>query len=147
MRKNTPRKLYNLRWGVEGFFCVIKECVKIENFTGKTVISVKQDFFAIMFLTGLESILTKAADSQLFKKSSLNKHRQTVNNMVSFNAIKNFMVELFYHCEPIQELMATLTEWFIKDPTYTKRNRKVPRKKSSARVSLNYYKRIYKPCF
>jgi len=141
------KELYNLRWGVEGFYGVIKERVKIENFTGKTVISVKQDFLAIMFITGLESLLTKAADSQLFKKSSLNKHRQTVNNMVSFNAIKNFMVELFYHCKPIQELMATLTEWFVKDPTYTKRNRKVPRKKSSARVSLNYYKRIYKPCF
>ncbi len=141
------KELYNLRWGVEGFYGVIKERVKIENFTGKTVISVKQDFFAIMFITGLESLLTKAADSQLFKKSSLNKHRQTVNNMVSFNAIKNFRVELFYHCKPIQELMATLTEWFVKDPTYTKRNRKVPRKKSSARVSLNYYKRIYKPCF
>ncbi len=141
------KELYNLRWGVEGFFGVIKERVKIENFTGKTVISVKQDFLAIMFITGLESLLTKAADSQLFKKSSLNKHRQTVNNMVSFNAIKNFRVELFYHCKPIQELMATLTEWNISDPTYTKRNRKVPRKKSSARVSLNYYKRIYKPCF
>jgi len=141
------KELYNLRWGVECFLGVIKERLKIDNFTGKTVISVKQDFFAIMFLTGLESLLTKAADSQLFKKSSLNKHRQTVNNMVSFNAIKNFRVELFYHCKPIQELMATLTEWNISDPTYTKRNRKVPRKKSSARVSLNYYKRIYKPCF
>ena len=46
-------ELYNLRWGVEGFFGVIKERVKIENFTGKTVISIKQDFFAIMFITGL----------------------------------------------------------------------------------------------
>ncbi len=59
------KELYNLRWGVECFFCVIKERVKIDNFTGKTVISVKQDFFATMFITGLESLLTKAADSQL----------------------------------------------------------------------------------
>ncbi|OAD19377.1 hypothetical protein THIOM_004992 [Candidatus Thiomargarita nelsonii] len=86
-------------------------------------------------------------DLQLFKKSSLNKHRQTVNNMVSFNTIKNFVVDLFYHCLPIDELMETLTLWFVKDPTYVKRNRDVPRKKNSPRVSLNYYKRIYKPCF
>ena len=59
------KELYNLRWGVECFFGVIKERVKIDNFTGKTVISVKQDFFATMFITGLESLLTKAADSQL----------------------------------------------------------------------------------
>ncbi len=59
------KELYNLRWGVECFFGVIKERVKIDNFTGKTVISVKQDFFSTMFITGLESLLTKAADSQL----------------------------------------------------------------------------------
>jgi IS4 transposase len=57
------KELYNLRWGVEGFFGVIKERVKIENFTGKTVIEVLQDFFATMFLTGLESLLTKALKS------------------------------------------------------------------------------------
>jgi len=141
------KELYNLRWGVECFFGVLKERLKMDNFTGKTVISVKQDFFATLFLTGLESILTQNADLQLFNKYGQNQHRQTVNNMVSFNAIKNFMRELFYHCSPIQKLMATLTEWFLKDPTYTKRGRDVPRKKSSARDSLNYYKRVYKPCF
>jgi len=141
------KERYNLRWGVECFLGVLKERLKIDNFTGKTVTSIKQDFFATIFLTGLESVLTQTAESQLFDQSRQNKHRQTVNNMVSFNAIKNFMRELFYHCSPIQELMATLTEWFIKDPTYTKRGRDVPRKKSSARVSLNYYKRVYKPCF
>ncbi|OAD19172.1 hypothetical protein THIOM_005208 [Candidatus Thiomargarita nelsonii] len=67
--------------------------------------------------------------------------------MVSFNAIKNFMRELFYHCLPIQELMVTLTEWFIKAPTYAKRGRDVSRSSRTARVSLNYYKRVYKPCF
>jgi hypothetical protein len=70
--------LYNLRWGVEGFFGVIKERVKIENFTGKTVISVKQDFFAIMFLSLLRIFTHQSLEKQLFNKSSLNKHRQTV---------------------------------------------------------------------
>jgi len=141
------KELYHLRWGIETFLGVLKERLKIENFTGKTVIAIKQDFFATLFLTGLESILTQAADLYLFKKSSLNKLRQTVNNMVSFNAIKNFMVDLFYHCLPIQELIANLFKWFISAPTYVKREREVIRKKSSARVSLNYYKRVYKPCF
>jgi len=136
-----------LRWGIECIYGVIKERLKIDNFTGKTVISVKQDFYATIFLIGLESILTQQAEMQLFDKSRQNQHRQIVNNMVSFNAIKNFLIELFYHCSPIQKVMATLTDWFIKDPTYLKREREVLRKKSSARVSLNYYKRVYKPCF
>jgi len=136
-----------LRWGIECLYGVIKERLKVDNFTGKTVISVKQDFYATIFLIGLESILTQQAEMQLFEKSRQNQHRQIVNNMVSFNAIKNFLIELFYHCLPIQKVMATLTDWFIKDPTYLKRKREVLRKKSSARVSLNYYKRVYKPCF
>jgi hypothetical protein len=134
------KELYNLRWGIECLYGVIKERLKVDNFTGKTVISVKQDFHATLFLIGLESILTQNAETQLFEKSRQNKHQQTVNNMVSFNAIKNFLVELFYHCSPLDSLMKTLNSWFIKDPTYVKRKREVVRKKSSARVSLNYYK-------
>jgi len=141
------KELYHLRWGIETLFGVLKERLKIDNFTGKTVIAIKPDFFATLFLTGLESILTQTADLYLFKKSSLNKLRQTVNNMVSFNAIKNFLVEMFYHPIPIDSLMKTLNSWFIFDPAYRKRDRKVVRKKSSARVSLNYYKRVFKPCF
>jgi hypothetical protein len=57
------------------------------------------------------------------------------------------MVEMFYHRLPIDLLIKTLNSWFITDPTYRKRDREVIRKKSSARVSLNYYKRVFKPCF
>jgi IS4 transposase len=34
------KELYHLRWGVECFFGVLKERIKMDNFTGKTVISV-----------------------------------------------------------------------------------------------------------
>ncbi|OAD23295.1 hypothetical protein THIOM_000879 [Candidatus Thiomargarita nelsonii] len=136
-----------MRWGVECFYGVLKERLNLEHFSGKTAHSVKQDFYATIFMTGLESVLTQTAESQLFDKSRQNKHRQTVNNMVSFNAIKNFMVELFYHCNKIQKLMETLTEWFVKDPTYVRPGRNVARKKSLTRASLNYYKRVFKPCF
>jgi len=141
------KELYKGQRGIECLYGVIKERLKIENFTGKTVISVKQDFYATMFLIGLESILTQQAEMQLFNKSRQNQHRQTVNNMVSFNTIKNFLVELFYSYSPLDKLMKTLTSWFIKDPTYVKRERKVPRSSRTTRVSLNYYKRVFKPCF
>jgi hypothetical protein len=141
------KELYQAQRGIETLFGVLKERLKLDNFTGKTVIAIKQDFLAMLFMVGLESILTQTAELRLYKKSSLHKLTQSVNNMVSFNAIKNFLVELFYHCLPIDSLMKTLNSWFITDPTYRKRLREVIRKKSSARVSLNYYKRIYKPCF
>jgi len=84
------KELYQAQRGIETLFGVLKERLKLDNFTGKTVAAIKPDFFATLFMTGLESILTQTADLYLFKKSSLNKLRQTVNNMVSFNATFKF---------------------------------------------------------
>ena len=75
-----------------------KRAIK-NNFAGKTVISVKpsrrkfllrknfllEDFYATIFLIGLESILTQRAEMQLFNKYRQNQRGQAVNNMVSFN--------------------------------------------------------------
>lgn len=142
------KEIYHLRWGVESFYGLIKERLNLENFSGRTVLSVKQDFYATIFLSGLESILTQSADEQLAEKSSGNKLIQTVNNMVSFNAIKNHLIELFYHHNtPIKSLLERLLSWFMMNPTYTNRDREVPRKKNSTRISLNYYKRAKKFCF
>jgi hypothetical protein len=69
------KEIYYLRWGVECFYSVIKERLNLENFSGKTALSVKQDFHATLFLTSLESILTQFADEELAKKSANNKLR------------------------------------------------------------------------
>lgn len=57
--------LYNLRWGVETFYGRLKTRLILQNFSGYTVEAVKQDFFAAVFLTGLETLLTDEAQLQL----------------------------------------------------------------------------------
>ena len=66
----------------ETFYGVIKTRLEVENFTGISVEAVRQDFFSTIFLTGLESILTDAAQAKLDAKQN-NKHRQIVNRSVS----------------------------------------------------------------
>jgi len=122
------KELYHLRWGIEGLYALIKGRLNLENFTGKTALSVKQDFYATIFISGLESILTQEADLKLAKKSEDNVLNQTVNNMISFNGIKNHVIELFFdQNKPIEVVLETLTSWFMKTPTYTNRKREVPR--------------------
>jgi len=41
------KSLYHLRWGVEENYKRLKQWVEIENFSGKSALSVKQDFYAI----------------------------------------------------------------------------------------------------
>lgn len=141
------KKLYYLRWGVEGFYALIKERLGIENFSGKTVEAVKQDFYSTLFITGLESILTADADQQLSTQSAHNELEQTVNNQVSFNALKNNVIELFYSETETTTILETLTQWFLMNPTYINRGRVVPRKTNSPRISLNYHRRRKKICF
>ena len=45
---STFKEIYNLRWGVESYYGIIKERLNLENFSGRTVLSIKQDFHATL---------------------------------------------------------------------------------------------------
>ena len=139
------KELYWLRWGVESFYGVVKTRLQLENFTGRTVESIKQDFYATIYITGLESILTDQAEERLSQKNT--KHAYHVNKAVSFNAIKNQVIDLLYHESDLDILLEKLTKLFLKNPSCTRKNREVPRRKSSDRVLLNHHKRLKKVCF
>jgi hypothetical protein len=139
------KELYWLRWGVESFYGVVKTRLQLENFTGRTVESIKQDFYATIYLTGLESILTDQAEERLSQKNT--KHAYHVNKAVSFNAIKNQVIDLLYHESDLDLLLEKLTKLFLKNPSCTRKNREVPRRKSSDRVLLNHHKRLKKYAF
>lgn len=47
------KELYHLRWGVEENYKRLKQWVEIENFSGKSALSVKQDFYAKVFTANL----------------------------------------------------------------------------------------------
>ena len=145
----TPdfKEIYNLRWGVETLYDLLKNRLSLENFSGKTAEAIRQDFHAAIFISGLESLLTQEADDLLLERSQHNKLGQTVNNMVSFHAIKLQVFRLLYSDDDPQTLLDNLTQLFLMNPTYTNRNRDVPRRKSSPTKSLSYHKRLRKHCF
>lgn len=139
------KEIYGLRWGVEDFYGVIKTRLQLENFTGKTVESIRQDFHATIYMTGLESILTNDAEEQLSQRNT--RHEYHVNQVVSFNVIKNEVIDLLDRESDVDVLLKKLTRLFLKNPSCIRKNRKVPRRKSSNRKLLNYHKRLKKICF
>ena len=139
--------IYNLRWGIETLYDVIKNRLSLENFSGKTALAVLQDFHATIFITGLESLLTQDADQQLAVRSHDNKLGQTVNNMVSFHAIKAQVFQLLSSQLEPEHLLTQLTQLFLMNPTYTRRIRDVPRRKTKLNSALNFHKRRRKHCF
>ena len=138
-------ELYSLRWGVETFYGLLKTRLGLENFTGTGVEAVRQDFHATVYLSGLESILTADAQAQLDAKAV--RHPQTVNRAVSFNVIKNRALDLLLSHLDTGPLLEQLTDLFLQNPTLQRKERNPPRKKSSARVLLDFHKRRKKHCF
>ena len=129
------KTIYAMRWGVEGFYDILKNRLKLENFTGKTSESVYQDFYAAIYLTGLESILTSDTNKILAQKET--EYKQQVNKSVSFNAIKNKAFELLYSSLDSNTVIAQLESLFSTNPTLIRKKRKVPRTKRSARHVLH----------
>jgi hypothetical protein len=57
--------LYFKRWKVETACDTLKSKLELENFTGKTKISVLQDFYATMYLCNMSAFAAEEADEQV----------------------------------------------------------------------------------
>lgn len=55
------KSLYHLRWGIEENYKRLKQWVEIENFSGKSALSVQQDFYAKIVASNLTSLMVNAA--------------------------------------------------------------------------------------
>jgi hypothetical protein len=68
-RQKYPREvfgdLYHQRWPVEEDYKVMKSRIQIENFSGKTVHSVYQDFYAKIFTKNFAAILIQSVNDRI----------------------------------------------------------------------------------
>ncbi len=56
-------ELYRLHWGAESNYRELKNRFEIESFNSIKLVSVRQEFFAAMYLSNLAEIIKQAADS------------------------------------------------------------------------------------
>ena len=131
-RKKYPtkefKKLYYKRWRIETFFQTIKSRLAVDNFTGKTAEAVRQDFYATLFVSGLETILSNKVNLELSQKNTV--HKQQVNKAVSFHAIKDRIILLMF--DPPQDFEERVRELFLLNPSL-QRPRRI---KEKERISL-----------
>lgn len=145
--RNEFKKLYFLRWGVEGFYNLVKGRLNLENFTGKSLESIYQDFWSTIFITNVETIFTYEAEKELNQSLEKDQLPQKINKSISFNAIKNMAFELFFNEHDKEKTNERLTQLFMTGTIVQRKDRSPPRKKTSARTSLNFQKRNRKHVF
>lgn len=141
------KELYGLRWGVETFFGKLKGRLSLDNFTGKSVESIKQDLYSTILISNIETVITEDVETKINSNSPENSLNKKINKAVSFNAIKNMAFELFYTQGSKEELLDKLTLLFTQNTVVQRINRKVERTNTSDTQSLNFQKRKRKHVF
>lgn len=136
---------YGRRWGIETYYDRLKNIFEVERFSGRTVRSIEQDFFGVLFLTTLESVVSRAADEELAQESATaqRKHVAQVNHAMSYLALVDHTVALL--CDPpgtVEETLATLHFLFKTSPTLRRPGRRFPRHRRSGFRRAWFYRYV-----
>jgi hypothetical protein len=89
-------ELYNMRWGIETNYNLMKNVLELENFTGKSDIAVQQDFYATIYIVNIASILI--ADAQENYETSKNgketKYDYKINKRLAMGYLKSDLLNI-----------------------------------------------------
>ncbi len=110
------KALYHLRWGIEENYKRLKQWVEIENFSGKSALSVRQDFYAKVLSTNLTAILANVAQRQVDKIVINRKLPYKINFAQALSKMKNTIV-LWLTLTP--EMLRIRIEQFVQYLTCT----------------------------
>ncbi len=120
------KELYAKRWAIESNISVQKNILQLESFSGLSVLSVKQDFFATVFISNLHSIIIQDAQKTVDIKFAHRKHHSKINQNKSAGKLRIRYVQLFTTKEPM-EIIIELHNYFIRDPLPVRKGRSFPR--------------------
>jgi hypothetical protein len=91
-------ELYHYRWNEEEGYKLFKSRMEIENFSGKTALAVKQDFFAKVFIMSLCADLAFPIEERVKKEYEQEKelkHQQKINRTNALSMTRDICIGLF----------------------------------------------------
>lgn len=87
------KELYYKRWNIEISYDVLKNKLYIENFSGKTQITIEQDFYAQMLLYNMLEDIKKDAGEEV-KTNENNKYEYKINMNCLVGLFKSKIIEI-----------------------------------------------------
>jgi hypothetical protein len=140
------KELYFLRWGVETSISHQKNILMLESFSGQSVISVEQDFYATVLMANLQMCLLKDAQTSLDQQYLLDydksrgtrcKHPMQVNRNKAAFRIKERLLDLFLGNNP-HVILNELFRYFIRDVLPVRKGRSFARKRKNRKTNSKH---------
>ncbi len=124
------KELYFLRWNIESKYEELKEWLKLEEFSGNSPHSIRQDFYLCMFLSNLISILKTDIDKEIAKKTYDPDKNFTYQSTRTFliSRIKRNLVKMLWGIVDICDTLNHIVERSKKVRSQVQPNRKYERK-------------------
>jgi hypothetical protein len=117
------KELYFLRWGIETFYDELKNKLKVEYFTGYSIMSIQQDFFCAIFISNLQSVIVNDLEEELNIKNRKTKLDYKINTNLSYGFLKNRILELLFKEAPLERVFKELENLFIQNTIPIRLNR------------------------
>jgi len=133
--------LYHCRWPVEEDYKVIKVWLTLENFSGKSALSIYQDFHAKIFSKNLTSILAFSVADEVERQRPECSYRYKINFAQALSKTKNVLILLLQRSRrQTVRLIESLLDIFTETTEAVRPGRTYPRalKASPRKFFLNY---------
>lgn len=126
------KALYHLRWGIEAIYKRLKSRLEIENFSGKSVLSVEQDFHAKILTQNLTALTATIANAQVQARTAHRCHAYKIYLTEALSKMKYSIVLLLTRAS-IRSILTALICVIAAYVEPIRPDRKYPRKSSSSR--------------
>jgi hypothetical protein len=136
------KELYFMRWPVETKYGEMKLKLEIENFSGRTVVAVKQDFFITAMLSNTIAVAAKEAQPAVDKarEGKRNKHKYKVNVNHAIGVFKDRFIMVLLESDPekraaqIEEILRLLCKHVVPE----RKGRSSPRNPSPRKSRFHH---------
>lgn len=135
------KELYHYRWNEEEVYKLLKRRVEVEQFSGKTALAVKQDFYAKVFLLTLCATYAHPIEEIVineYKEDENRKHSQKINRTAAIDMTQKILIGIFIK-KQFKKAMEAFDQIIYKTREIIRPNRSVPRKHGPKKnFSMNY---------
>jgi hypothetical protein len=127
--------LYGKRWGSETYDDVLKNILEIENFTGKSVLAVRQDFYATVLTSNIQGIIQWELHEEIETENrhAARKYQYRLNKNVSIGLLKDTLVTLLMEHGDLQEFYTEMKDQMKRHRVPIRPGRRKPRTRKTRR--------------
>lgn len=135
-QKQLPKKqaaeIYFKRWGIEGEYDLLKSRLQLENFSGKSKVTVLQDFYATLYVGNFIAVAAVCADENIHQedKDKSLKYERFADRGRAVNKFRNAFISILLQsdADALDNMLENLISQISLHPVSKVSGRSAPRK-------------------